>query len=313
MQPARMLCSGGSLSAADLAVQRHQKDEWGAAPAALGWTRTVVHSCAVCGEEPEAAVQATCCSKWACYECLADAAHRTGKCPSCRVSLTVASLPERPTVVADSDENGGMPYGVAAAPVTRADMESKLDMLLRQLEELRQRDPAAKTLVFSSFRASLDWLGRKLAERGFQTATIKGSMPLAKRAAALDAFQNAPPTTIFLMSLRAGSVGLTLTAASHVVLLEPCMNPATEEQAVGRIYRMGQTRPTTVTRLIVRDSIEERIARCVAARVAGGAAAGGDDVLLRCKTAAKVKQEVAGGLRDDHAALRWDELCQLFG
>ena len=72
---------------------------------------------------------------------------------------------------------------------------------------------------------------------------------------------SAPPTTIFLLSLRAGAVGLNLTAASQVFLLEPCFNPAMEEQAIGRVHRMGQTRPRVVRRLIVRDSLEERLNR----------------------------------------------------
>ena len=182
-------------------------------------------------------------------------------------------------------------------------------MLLKGLEAQREADPTAKALVFSSFTSSLTWLASKLQARGFQHATITGSMSLAQRAAALAAFQRAPPTTIFLLSLRSGAVGLNLTAASQVYLLEPCFNPALEEQAIGRVHRLGQTRPTVVKRLIIRDSLEERIRACVRQRVAGGGWA--DQVERKAQKGAAAG--VAGGLHSDKAALRFDELSDLFG
>lgn len=68
----------------------------------------------------------------------------------------------------------------------------------------------------------------------------------------LQAFQSDPPTTVFLLSMRSGAVGINLTAASHVFLLEPCINPALEEQAIGRAWRMGQTRKVVVKRFYVK-------------------------------------------------------------
>lgn len=68
----------------------------------------------------------------------------------------------------------------------------------------------------------------------------------------LQAFQRDPPTTVFLLSMRSGAVGINLTAASHVFLLEPCLNPALEEQAIGRAWRMGQKREVVVKRLFVK-------------------------------------------------------------
>lgn len=64
-------------------------------------------------------------------------------------------------------------------------------------------------------------------------------------------FQRDPPTTVFLLSVRSGAVGINLTAANHVFLLEPCLNPALEEQAIGRAWRMGQARQVVVKRLFV--------------------------------------------------------------
>ena len=76
--------------------------------------------------------------------------------------------------------------------------------------------------------------------------------------------------TLLLVAVRSGAVGITLTLASHVFLMEPVMNPALEAQAIGRSWRMGQLRPVTVHKLYIKDSVEERIMELVAQRVAPG-------------------------------------------
>lgn len=82
---------------------------------------------------------------------------------------------------------------------------------------------------------------------------------MKKRAKALHDFQNDPPTTIFLLSMRAGAVGINLTQANRIFLMEPCFNPALEQQAIGRVHRLGQKRSVEITRLIVKNSVESRM------------------------------------------------------
>lgn len=72
-------------------------------------------------------------------------------------------------------------------------------------------------------------------------------------------FANDPSVIVFLMSLKAGGVALNLTAASHVMLMDPWWNPAMEQQAQDRIHRLGQYKPVKVTRFIIRGSVEERM------------------------------------------------------
>eukprot|EP00798_Chlamydomonas_sp_ICE-L_P005762 gene5762-6059_t len=84
-------------------------------------------------------------------------------------------------------------------------------------------------------------------------------MAQKKRAQAIEAFQGDPPTTVFLLSMRSGAVGINLTAANYVFIMEPSMNPALEEQAIGRAWRMGQLRAVTVKKLCFKNSIEERM------------------------------------------------------
>lgn len=97
---------------------------------------------------------------------------------------------------------------------------------------------SAKSLVFSQFNSSLKYLQEELPKHGFQFRTLSGDMSMKKRAKALSDFQKDPPTTIFLLSMRAGAVGINLTQANRVFLLEPCFNPALEKQSIGRVYRL---------------------------------------------------------------------------
>lgn len=75
----------------------------------------------------------------------------------------------------------------------------------------------------------------------------------------MSSFRDDPSVKVFLISLKAGGLGLNLTAANKVVLIDPWWNPAQEDQAVDRIHRLGQTRPVEIVRFIARGSLEERI------------------------------------------------------
>ncbi len=82
---------------------------------------------------------------------------------------------------------------------------------------------------------------------------------MTQRAKALRDFQQDPPTTVFLLSMRSGAVGINLTQANRVFLMEPAMNPALEAQAVGRVYRLGQRKSVQVIRMCIKDSVETRL------------------------------------------------------
>ena len=136
---------------------------------------------------------------------------------------------------------------------------SKIDFLVDSLGGLRDGSSTAKTLVFSQYAETLKMIGERLVESGFKFRTLRGDMSRAQRTKALDSFQNDPPTTIFLLSTRAGAVGINLTQANHVYIMEPSINSALESQAIGRVYRMGQTREVSITRLVMDNSIETRL------------------------------------------------------
>jgi superfamily II DNA or RNA helicase len=134
----------------------------------------------------------------------------------------------------------------------------KLDTFLELVEELvRNRH---RSLVFSQFVGHLELVRTALDGRGIRYEYLDGSTPSAERERRVAAFQSGS-ADLFLISLRAGGTGLNLTAADYVVHLDPWWNPAVEDQASDRAHRIGQERPVTIYRLIMQDSIEERILR----------------------------------------------------
>ncbi len=132
---------------------------------------------------------------------------------------------------------------------------AKLDMLLMHLEEIRES--GHKALVFSQFTSMLAIVRESLDRDGVRYAYLDGQTN--DRQAAVRQFQEDPECPLFLISLKAGGVGLNLTAAEYVFLLDPWWNPAVEAQAVDRAHRIGQERRVFAYRLIARDTVEEKV------------------------------------------------------
>jgi SNF2 family DNA or RNA helicase len=132
---------------------------------------------------------------------------------------------------------------------------AKLDVLLDHLDEIRQE--GHKALVFSQFTSLLAIVRERLDEAGVRYEYLDGST--RDRQARVENFQNDPACGLFLVSLKAGGVGLNLTAAEYVFLLDPWWNPAVEAQAIDRTHRIGQSRPVFAYRLIARDTVEEKV------------------------------------------------------
>ena len=119
-------------------------------------------------------------------------------------------------------------------------------------------DEGRRILIFSQFTRMLALVEPELQALGLTWLTLTGATPTAQRGARVAAFQRGQ-TPVFLVSLKAGGVGLNLTAADTVIHLDPWWNPAVEQQASARAHRIGQHKPVTVYRLVVAGSIEERL------------------------------------------------------
>jgi len=120
-------------------------------------------------------------------------------------------------------------------------------------------DGIVKTVVFSQWTTMLDKIEDALSVAGIRYDRLDGTMKRDDRTRAMDALKHDPGCEVLLVSLKAGGVGLNLTAAQRVYLMDPYWNPAVENQAVDRIHRLGQTRPVTTVKLIIENSIEARL------------------------------------------------------
>jgi len=158
---------------------------------------------------------------------------------------------------------------------------AKLEVLLDQLSELI--DEGHKALVFSQFTSMLSIVRNRLDELGIVYEYLDGQTRHRKRC--VDRFQNDDAVAAFLISLKAGGLGLNLTAADYVFILDPWWNPAVEQQAIDRAHRIGQTRHVFAYRLICQDTVEQRIAELQKKkRDLADAIVGGQENLIRTLT-----------------------------
>jgi SNF2 family DNA or RNA helicase len=135
---------------------------------------------------------------------------------------------------------------------------SKLEVFGEIISELLEN--RHKALVFSQFVGHLSLIREHLDQRGVNYRYLDGSTPPKERKSEVDAFQ-AGDGDLFLISLKAGGLGLNLTAADYVIHMDPWWNPAVEDQASDRAHRIGQQHPVTVYRLVARNTIEEKIVK----------------------------------------------------
>jgi SNF2 family DNA or RNA helicase len=143
----------------------------------------------------------------------------------------------------------------ALVPGGSAERSSKTDVLLELLDEAVA--DGHKVVVFSQWTSLLDLLEPLLEADEIGFTRLDGST--RDRAGVVETFQDPDGPPVLIASLRAGGIGLNLTAADHVVIFDPWWNPAAEDQAADRAHRIGQTRPVMVYRIVARDTVEERI------------------------------------------------------
>jgi len=139
------------------------------------------------------------------------------------------------------------------------EQSTKMSALLQELHNIKAEDPTIKSIVFSQWTSMLDLLEKPLKAKGFQFVRLDGAMSQNHRQTAVDQFNTDPDVKVFLVSMKAGGLGLNLTGGSRVFLLDPWWNPAAEDQAIDRVHRIQQTREVVVYRFIIEGTIEERI------------------------------------------------------
>lgn len=136
---------------------------------------------------------------------------------------------------------------------------AKIDKAMEILGHVQHDDANEKTIIFSQFTALLDLLEVPISRRGWGYRRYDGSMRPADRNSAVLDFTDDPDCRIMLVSLKAGNAGLNLVAASQVIIFDPFWNPYIEEQAIDRAHRIGQMREVQIHRILVEQTVEDRI------------------------------------------------------
>ncbi|KAJ5921227.1 hypothetical protein N7466_009553 [Penicillium verhagenii] len=206
--------------------------------------------CAICLDNFDQPVITACAHSY-CKGCIEQVIERQHKCPLCR-----ADIKDNTNLVAPAKELNGEDEG--SVDVDPSNPSSKIEALIKVLTAPGQA-PGTKTVVFSQWTSFLDHVEPHLAQRGINFVRVDGKMNAERRDVSINAFTTKPECTVLLASLSVCSVGLNLVAANQAILADSWWAPAIEDQALDRVYRLGQKRETTVWRLIVEDSIEERV------------------------------------------------------
>ena len=221
------------------------------------------NECPICSEEPMIEQTVTGCWHSACKKCLLDyITHQTNKgelprCFNCREILNTRDIFE----VVKDDSHPNSLDGKAKISLQRlgSNSSAKIGALLSHLKALRKEIPGTKAVVFSQFTSFLSLIEPALTRASIPFLRLDGSMAQKARAAVLSEFGASKKGIVLLLSLRAGGVGLNLTMAKRVYMMDPWWSFAVEAQAIDRVHRMGQLDEVKVCRFIVKESVEQRM------------------------------------------------------
>ncbi|XP_064806427.1 helicase-like transcription factor isoform X2 [Oncorhynchus masou masou] len=212
--------------------------------------------CAVCLDSVRLPV-ITHCAHVYCRPCIAEvirSEQEQARCPLCRGQIKASELVEFPLEEEEEEESNLLENWRSS---------SKVEALMSSLLRLRSEDDSIRSLVVSQFTRFLTILEIPLREEGFKFVRLDGTMSQKRRAQVIQEFQSDAPGSplIMLLSLKAGGVGINLSSASRVFLMDPAWNPAAEDQCVDRCHRLGQKRDVVITKFIVKGSVEENMVK----------------------------------------------------
>ncbi|KAK3142940.1 hypothetical protein QOZ80_4BG0354530 [Eleusine coracana subsp. coracana] len=204
--------------------------------------------CPICLESASDDPVITPCAHRMCWECLISSwtTPDEGPCPLCRSHISRSDLIILPAQCRFKVD-----------PQNKWKDSCKVTKVIMILEELLKK--GEKSIVFSQFTSFFDLLEVPFSHKGIKFLRFDGKLSQKHKENVLKEFSESQDKLVLLMSLKAGGVGLNLTAASNVFLMDPWWNPAVEEQAIMRIHRIGQKRAVQVRRFIVKDTVEERM------------------------------------------------------
>lgn len=205
--------------------------------------------CSICFGVLEDAVSLSCCKACYCRECLLDYAINTEfEVPACKACGE--PIPESSIEMASSS---------ASIKQTSHFLPSKVAFLISELKKLALENKATKSIVYSQWTGMLSLLESCFTSAGITYSRMDGSMNSSKKSQAIARFKEDPEINVLLLSLKAGGVGLNLTEATHVFMMDLWWNPTVEQQAFDRVHRIGQTKSVFIHRLLIKNSFEQRV------------------------------------------------------
>ncbi|KAI9051594.1 hypothetical protein LZ554_004638 [Drepanopeziza brunnea f. sp. 'monogermtubi'] len=221
------------------------------------------NECPICSEEPMIEQTVTGCWHSACKKCLLDyITHQTDKgeeprCFNCRELINSRDIFE----VAKDDTHPESIDGKPRITLQRlgSNSSAKIGALITSLKGVRRENLGTKSVVFSQFTSFLSLIEIALNRASIPFVRFDGSMAQKTRKAVIEEFTASNKGMVLLLSLRAGGVGLNLTMARRVYMMDPWWSFAVEAQAIDRVHRMGQTEEVKVCRFIVKESIEQKM------------------------------------------------------
>ncbi|KAL3418264.1 SNF2 family DNA-dependent ATPase [Phlyctema vagabunda] len=189
------------------------------------------------------------------------------ECPICKQQIKLSYFALRQGGIEEEDGSAaqqnhgkrGKQVGCYDGPHTKTKALIHDLLLSKEESEASPFEPPIKSVVFSGWTAHLDLIQIALEQNGITYTRLDGKMSRTARGAALDRFRDDPAIHVMLVSITAGGLGLNLTTANRVYVMEPQYNPAAEAQAVDRVHRLGQKREVTTVRYIMSDSFEEKM------------------------------------------------------
>ncbi|XP_033874858.3 E3 ubiquitin-protein ligase SHPRH [Acipenser ruthenus] len=211
--------------------------------------------CPICARQLGKQWAVLTCGHCFCNECIAiivqqysiGTRRRAIKCAICRQTTSHKEISYVFTAeTANQDEE---------IPV-KGSHSTKVEAVVRALKKIQLKNPDAKALVFSTWHGVLDIIAKALYDNNMEFSQINGIHKFQEN---LSSFKYDAKINILLLPLHTGSNGLNIIEATHVLLVEPILNPAHELQAIGRVHRIGQTKPTVVQRFLIKSTIEERM------------------------------------------------------
>ncbi|ELR10812.1 SNF2 family protein [Acanthamoeba castellanii str. Neff] len=226
--------------------------------------------CAICLADTVAQPSVTPCGHLFCRECIdglfmgrpqpgdgpKPKSSRTALCPTCRREMTYGEVRHVP-----------VPQEmINIKPEEQWKPSTKFQALVDDLNRVEEEDPLIKSVIFSQWTSTLDLVEIALKKAGYAAQSsarwkgarahnsflrLDGSMSAPEREKVIATFYADPQAKVILISLKAGGLGLNVTCASHVYLLDPWWNPSAEEQAIDRVHRIGQKRPVHVKKFVI--------------------------------------------------------------